>query len=178
MPKLNLDREKLIFFVLIIFLALEIFVLFPWAIDKIVRLSKEAADLKTKLIAIEKDWPKKDSYLDQEAKLKEEVDKQKSSFISLQQESKLLSFISQNSKNFAVEIESIVPKELKDYLLDKSGKLKYLPIEIKMRSNFHNLALFLDYLQNSQYFFEVKELKITYAEGFNYANILICGLVE
>ena len=178
MPKLNLDREKLIFFILIMFLALEIFVLFPWAIDKILRLSKEVSNIKVKLIAIEKDWPKKDSYLEQEEKLKEEVDKQKSSFISLQQESKLLSFISQNSKNFAVEIESIVPKELKDYPLDKTGKLKYLPIEIKMKSNFHNLALFLDYLQSSQHFFEVKELKITSAEGFNYVNILICGLVE
>ena len=178
MQKLNLDKPAVVFFVLVFFLALEIIILFPWAISKISDLGKNITRVKISLTAIKKDWPNKDDYLKKEEKLKDAVSRQHASFIPVQQESKLLSFISKSSKNFEVEVESIIPGEPEDYSLDKKGKLKYLPINIKMKSNFHNLAVFLDYLQNSQYFFEVKEVKILAGDKYNSINMLICGLIE
>jgi Tfp pilus assembly protein PilO len=174
----KIDKETIIFFVLVIFLILEIGFLLPSGIKKLSKLNKEIGIIKKDIAAIKSDWPRKDSYLENNKKIKEEIKKLKSKFILPQQESKLFSFLSEKSKDFKINIESLKPLETINYTSGRFGKFKYLPISIESKGKFHNLGKFLDYLQKSDYFFEVKELYIKSDPPHHYINMTICGLIK
>ena len=77
-----------------------------------------------------------------------------------------------------MEIESLNPSKSTDYISSQYGKFKYLLISVKARGKFHNLSKFLNYLQNSEYFFEIKELDIVSRRPYHAVRIVICGLIE
>lgn len=177
MQKISIDKQTIIFFVLAVFLLMEIFVLVPWSFKRIAVLSKTAASLSRKLKSVKADWPNKDKYIDNQEKLKEQIKKVHSRFIPSQEESKLLSFISANSKDFNVSIKSLLPGGREEYVSTHFGEFKYLPVAVEARGGFHNLARFLDYLKRSQYFFEIKKMSISSQQPYNLIEMDICGVV-
>ena len=174
----KIDKETIIFFVLVIFLILEIGFLLPSRIKKLNKLNKEIGEIKRSISMVKNDWPRKSSYLENNKKIKEEIKKLKSKFILPQQESKFFSFLSAKSKDFKINIESLRPLQTIDYVSSRFGKFKYLPISVEGRGKFHNLSRFLNCLQNSDYFFEVKELDIKTDQPYHSINMIICGLVK
>jgi len=178
MQKINFDKQSLIFFGLTSLLVIELIILVPWSFRKITVLSRKGSELSRKIKSIEADWPNRDKYSSDEEKIKSEIHGLREKFIEPQEESKLLSFISTSSKKFGVVIKSLLPGKLEDYTSTDFGQFKYLPISIKAESGFHNFARFLDYLKDSPYFFEVKELSILSKQPYNYIEIILCGAVE
>ena len=178
MQKINIDKQTIIFFALAVLLLAEVFVLVPWSFKRITVLSRTAASLSRKLKSIRVDWPNKDKYIDSQEELKAQIKKAHFKFIPSQEESKLLSFISANSKNFNVNIKSLLPGKVKEYTSTHFGEFKYLPIAVKARGGFHNLAKFLDYLKNSQYFFEIKKMSISSQQPYNFIEMNICGVIS
>jgi Tfp pilus assembly protein PilO len=176
MQKIN--KEIVIFCALSIFLIIELAFLFPSRIRKLSKLNSQISRIKKDITSIKNDWPRKDSYLENSKKIKEEIRKIKSKFIFPQQESRLFSFLSAKSKDFKINIESLRPLQMIDYVSSRFGKFKYLPISVEGRGKFHNLSRFLNYLQNSDYFFEVKELDIKTDQPNHSINMIICGLVK
>lgn len=160
MRKINLDRQTVIFITLATILAGELFILFPWELRKINTFTERIAKIAERINYVENEWPQKKRYLENQKRLKAEIKKTREEFIITNQESKLLSFISASSKDFEIEIQSLSPQELQTYVSTKFGKFKYLPIKVKADGKFNNLGMFLNFLNNSQYFFEVKELTI------------------
>ena len=177
MRKLNFDKHTAIFLVLAIFLIIEIFVVSPSAINKIVELNKKISNAAGNLETAKKEWVNNTS-IEKKRLLEKEIERINLKFISSQEESKLLSFMSRSSKNFEVQIEALSPGKVKDFISTKFNELQPLPINLEVKSSFHDLALFLEYLQNSQYFFEVKELDISYEHPYNLAEALICGMIK
>ena len=160
MQKINIDKQTVVFFIIAIVLFLELFIAFPWEIKKISDLSKRTIKIAQQVTSIENDWPRKDQYLNNKSELEKEIEAIQEKFILRQQESKILSFVSTSGKDFKVKIQSFTPGELEEYTSTKFGEFNYLPITIKADSKFHDLVLFLNHLNDSQYFFEVKKLDI------------------
>ncbi len=177
MQKINIDKPTLGFIVVAAILVVELLVIFPWEVSKIGALTRRGNKLIEKLNAIENEWPRKEQYLESKELLKKEIQRARGKFIVRDQESKALSFISVSSKAFGIEINLLTPGDLKSYTKTKVGNFKYLPIKVKAKGNFHNLAMFLDHLSDSQYFFEVKKLTILSGSPYNSVEIMICGAV-
>ena len=178
MQKINIDKQVVVFFILAAILVGELFIVFPWEIKKISNLTKETAKIAWRVSSIEREWPKKDKYLKNKELLKKEIEESRGRFLLFDQGSKALSFISANSKDFGIEIQSLSLGKLQDYISTKFGTFKYLPVKVKAKGKFHNLARFLDYLSGSQYFFEVKEMSILHKHPYNSIEMTICGIIE
>jgi len=178
MQKLKLDKYIIVFFALIVFLLIEVFIFIPFGIKKMSSISQKTARLVKDLNQIEREWPNKDDYIKRIDELKTEVEEKRNRFALHHEESKLISFISSKSKNFDIEILSLSPGDLQDYTTTDFGEFKYLPLSIKAKGKYHNLALFLEHLQSSQYFFEVKDLDISSSKPVNKIDIIICAIVR
>ncbi len=178
MQKIKLDKNTIIFCAVTIFLIGELLIALPGQFRRINDLSKKIAELAQQLDNIERDWPERDKYLNDKELLKKEIKEVQNKFVLPQQESKLLSFISTSSKDFEVTIGTFSPGSPRKYKSTKFGNFKYLPISISAQGKFHNLAMFLDFLQNSQYFFEITNLKITSGYPYHSVGMTICGLIQ
>ncbi len=177
MQKINIDKPTWGFIVVVSILVLELLVVFPWEVSKVGSLTKKEGKLVEKINFIENEWPRKGQYLEKKKSLKEEIKKIREKFITSEQESKVLSFISASSKDFGIEINSLMPEVLKTYVVSKFGNFKYLPIKVKAKGGFHNLAMFIEHLNSSQYFFEVKKLHMESSFFINSIEMVICGAV-
>lgn len=177
MQKINIDKQTAVFLILAVVLFTELFIVFPWEIKKISDLTKRTTEAARRVISIENEWPRKGRYLKEKRELKEEIKRVEEKFISRQQESKILSFISVSSKDFKVKIQSLTPGELQEYTSTKFGEFKYLPVAIKADSKFHDLVSFLNHLNDSRYFFEVKKLDILSKSPYNSIEMIICGAI-
>ncbi|MEI8349495.1 MAG: hypothetical protein WCI77_05035 [Candidatus Omnitrophota bacterium] len=178
MRKLKIERNVIIFTAIIAIAVLELLVLLPLEVSRIVAVQKKISGIKRNLVTIETDWPNKDTYIRNQEAIREAIVGTHGKFVSPQEASNLFSFISSGGKKFNVEIKVLNPADLQEYASTKAGKIKYLPITISLQSSFHNLARFLEYLQTSQYFFEVKELKIGSGFPTNAVEMVLCGLVK
>jgi len=178
MQKLKLNKQVIVFSALSIFLIAELFILLPWEVKETFSLSKKTALLKRNTMIAQRDWASKDTFLKNKEELKKEMERMHTKAISSYQVSKLLSFISAGSKDFEIEIQALSPSSSGGGSLINVPDFEYLPIAIKAEGKFHNLAMFLDYLQNSRYFFEIKELSIKSGYPFNSINMTICGLIK
>jgi hypothetical protein len=156
MLKLNLDKNILIFSSLAVITAFELFLLLPLGIKKISVTNRKINQLRRDIEIIEKDWPHKEDYLKHSGKIKAEIQDVYVKFVIPQEESSLFSFISSESKNYAIDIKSLKPLDTQDYASSRFGKFQYLPISIKAQGNFHSLAKFLDYLQSGKFFLKLK----------------------
>ena len=177
MQKINIDKQTVVFFILAVALAGELLVAFPWGIKKISGLTMRISKITRQITSVENEWPRKDRYVKDREELKEKVKRIQGKFVLRHQESKILSFISVSSKEFNVKIQSLTPGELEKYSSTKFGEFKYLPITIKADGKFHDLVLFLNHLNGSQYFFEVKKLDILSRSPYNSVEMVICAAV-
>ena len=178
MRKINIDKQTVAFVVLAIFLLVELVVVLPASINRIVSLARNASKKKLDIERIEREWPRKDEYEKQRQQLSKEIAVLRGKFIRQEEESKLLSFISGSSKDFGIEIQAMSPDVLKEYPETTAGQFQYFPIRIRARGRFHNLGQFYAYLQGSQYFFDATELKIQSNTPYNIIEMVLCGLLE
>jgi len=178
MYKLKIDKYIVAFCIVAVVGLFELFFLLPLGIKKLSVLHKKIDKIREDITAVEKEWPHKDAYIKNIENIKAEIESVKNKIGVAGQESHLFSFISSASKNYGVEIKVLKPQELKNLTATKISVIKYLPIDIKLKGQFHGLAQFLDYLQNSEYFFDVRE--ITIKGGYPYDDIeaVICALVK
>ncbi|UCD15812.1 MAG: hypothetical protein JSV34_01830 [Candidatus Omnitrophota bacterium] len=176
--KFKLDKKSIIFIGLVAVLLLELALILPLQVGKMRKLNAEIIMIRRKLANLERDWPKRSQYLEENGNLKEEIKMTKMRFFSPRQESSALAFISSESEKFNIKIELLKPAEIKGGASTKFGVFKRLPVTVKARGKFHNLVRFLEYLQNSKYFFEVTELDIFSGQPYNSIDMVICGLVK
>ncbi len=178
MQKINFHKQTIIFLIIVLFLVVGFLVFLPWRIGAILDLNKKIAQSTGNLNTVKSSWALKDSYLNTKNNIKIEIEKVRMKIISLEEDTKVYSFISAGSKSFNINIHSLSPEKLQDYALTNSGDFKYLPIQIKAEGGFHSLIGFLNYLQNSKYLFGVKQLSISSKYPLNEINMTICCLIE
>jgi Tfp pilus assembly protein PilO len=178
MQKLKIDKYITVFCIVAVVGLLELFFLLPLEITKLSDLHKKIDKIRADINAFTKEWPRKDGYIKNIENIKAEIESIKNKISVSGEESHLFSFISSASKNYAVEIKVLKPQELKPLAATKSGEVKYLPINIRLRSQFHSLAQFLDYLQNSEHFFDVREITIKGGYPYDEIEAVICTLIK
>ncbi len=178
MRKIKIDKQLIIFLTASLFLIFEAVVLLPAGIKRIVTLNKKNNEISQKIKSIEIDWPNKKIYVSKRNDLSKKIEEIHNKSILYKQSSTLISFISSKSKDCGVKIKTILPGHLQEYPSAKLEEFKLLPIRIKSKSNFHDFANFLDQLQSSKYFFEIKSLEISPEDKDNFIEMEICGLVE
>ncbi len=178
MFKLKVDKQAVIFAILSVFFLIEMAVLLPWSINRIVTSNRGIVKIKKDLENIGREWPNKDNYIADQDKLRGEIKILRKKFVENEDESKLLSFISRSSKEYGVEIQSMSPANFAPYPENQFGQFSYLPIKIKARSRYHSLARFYELVQNSGYFFEVTEFNMKSGSPYNIIELTICGLLE
>ena len=177
MQKINIDKPTLIFIIVAAILLFELLIVFPWEVSKVGELTKKEGELIEKINSIKNEWPRREQYSENKEILIKDIERIREKFITPNQESKMLSFISASSKDFGIEINSLMPEVLKTYVTTKVGNFKYLPIKVKAKGNFHDLAIFIDHLNSSPYFFEVKKLSMKSSFSVNLIEMVICGAV-
>ena len=150
----------------------------PLSIRQIVVLNREISGLSLKLKDTEREWPKKDDYDSQKFLLEEEIKVIQKKFVSSDQESQLLSFISSAGKSLGFDIKSFSPEKNEEYDSSEQRGFKYLPIHISGNSRYHNLALFFNYLQSSKYFFDVKKISIGTGLSGDKINMVLYGIMR
>jgi hypothetical protein len=176
MQKLKVDRQLAVFCALLLLIIAELGV-FPWAVKKLVSLNKDISKFKGDLEYITREWPQRDLYESIKSGRQKEIERVQDKFLLPREESKVFPFISESGKRFNIEVEAISPGRPTDYGQEAS-EFSYFPIKIKAKGHFHDLVKFLACLQGSEYFFEARELSLVYAEPYNVAHIVICGLVQ
>lgn len=150
----------------------------PLSVRQIIVLNREISGFSLKLKDIAREWPKKDDYDNQELLLEEEIKVIQKKFVSFDQESQLLSFISSAGKSLGFDIKSFSSEKSEDYNGLEQGKFKYLPIHISGSSKYHNLALFFNYLQSSKYFFDVKKISIATGLSGDKIDMVLYGIMK
>lgn len=178
MRKLKIDKKTALFIAISAIALIELLLILPLEVMRIVANHKILAGIKQNLVSIEEEWPKKGIYVKNQEVIKKEIENTHGKFVNSEEASNLYSFISSGSKNFSIEIKVLNPAESQDYVTIKQGKIKYLPITIIAHGSFHNLARFFEYLQNSRYFFETMELKIISGVPINSIEMVLCGLIK
>jgi len=73
MRKINIDKQTVAFVVLAIFLLVELVVVLPASINRIVSLARNASKKKLDIERIEREWPRKDEYEKQRQQLSKEI---------------------------------------------------------------------------------------------------------
>jgi Tfp pilus assembly protein PilO len=178
MSKLKIDKQTTIFIILATFFLVELAVLLPFSINRIVSVNKKIVKTKKDLENIASEWPNKDNYIIDQDKLNSEIGALREKFLGSKDESKLLSFISRAGKEHRVEIQSMSPTEFTPYPETQFGSFSYFPIRIRARSRYHSLAQFYEFIQSSDYFFEVTEFNMRADSPYNVLELVICGLLE
>ncbi len=174
MQKLKLNKPLVIFLTVILFLALELLFLLPQASRRISNLNRKRLLASSKLKAAREEWPRQDIYLNKSKELSEQVKIIQKRFILSQDMPQVLNFIADNAETFKVEIIELSPLVQSGVPLEQPASFTYAPITLKAKSKFHSLAMFLECLQASQYFFEVKELNITSGPDYPLVEIKLC----
>lgn len=178
MRKLDFDKNIVAFIILIVILLSEMVFFLPLAIRKNTLVSRRTDAVKTKVDSVEKDWPNKDSFLEKNDMLRQEIKQIKTKLFLPQQRASILSYISSESEAFDIEIQVLRPSPLQDCKLSKSAKLKYLPVVMKARGKFHDLVRFLEHLQTDKYFFEIKKIDIVSGYSDNSVDIILTSLMQ
>ncbi|MFA6281134.1 MAG: hypothetical protein WCY05_01365 [Candidatus Omnitrophota bacterium] len=177
LKNLNLDKNVVLIVMIGLALLIEVAILTS-EIYATFGVNKKIAKLRQELTQIERDWPNRDGFSKQKQGLKQEISEMSTKFVLPQGESALYSFLSSESKNFDVQLKVLKPAPLQAYLTTKLGKFQYLPIIISANGSYHGLANFLDYIQNSKYFFDVTEMRIASGMPYHSIDMVICGLVK
>ena len=177
MQKIKVNKRFIIFLAVLVFFLLEVLIFLPMGIKKVFVLHKKKSSFSQKIKNIEIDWPNKEIYKSQKNDLSKEIEEMHDKSILYKQSSTLISFISSKSKEFGVQIRTISPGQLKEYQ-ENLENFKLLPITIKSKSKFHNFVNFLDQLQESKYFIEIKSLDMITDDEDIFIEMEICGLVK
>jgi Tfp pilus assembly protein PilO len=175
---MKLDKKTITFLILALFFLIELTLLLPLSLSRIVVINKERAAVKKNLEYIGREWPNKDNYVSRQEELTSRIAALRRKFIGSEDKSRLLSFISQAAKNHGVQIQSMLPADFAPYPDSKFGEFAYFPVKIRARSRYHDLGGFFDFIQNSRYFFEVKEITMKSGSPYNVIDMTIRGLME
>lgn len=172
MQPIKLNKQSIIFITLSLLLLIELFILLPWGIGRISKMGNKAKMLKQKIESTKAGWEKKEEYSKKITNLKEIINADKEKIVEPGQESRLISFISKNSQKYNIKIKAITPL---DSLPTANDNFESIPFRIEAEGNFHDLGNFFEFLQQNNYFFELKELTLV---GYrpNKINMLLCGL--
>ncbi|MCM8774147.1 MAG: type 4a pilus biogenesis protein PilO [Candidatus Omnitrophica bacterium] len=153
-----MDRKKIILAIFVFFI-LDLLVIFPFQIKCFVNLFRDTGNLKRKISLFKQELNSPDLFREQTS-LKQDIERLQSKIIVLQDISTVLTYISRTAKANNVEIQEISAGLPKEFTKIGENSFYHVPINIEAQANFHDLAWFMNTVEEGKYFIEVKELNI------------------
>jgi len=152
--------RKLIYFLLIGILGINIFFLFPFQVITFFSINKKLIKLSRKLKEEKLQVSRLTKYKESLKLQKEKYQKVLNSSIREEEFSKIISIISQKAKKFGVRLCDLEPLEISEKNSFDGGECYLKPISVTAYSTFKSFMRFLRYIEKYEKFIKVKNLEI------------------
>ncbi len=160
MQNLKLDKKEIVTIIIYVFCIVELIFIFPFQIKKLSSLGSKVKDFKKKIKEVKRDIKSKNEFINTIEKIKLDIVNLDSKIITAGEISSVLAFISHKAKENMVDLLEISQIQPKLYKKIEKAKIFSLPLILKAQASFHNICRFLNILQQSYYFLEIKKLSI------------------
>ena len=166
----NLDEKSLygIFAaVLIVIFVSDFFLIMNRQINSIIKITPQIKTLTDDLAKAKDDIGKIDQYKKDVERLKAESEKALKRVKSKEELPVILEEISVIADRNKVKVDQIMPAvQDQQKITENKGSAYYrLPIEIEMRSSYHNFGRFINQLENAEVFLKVASFSMTHLES-------------
>jgi len=168
MQGFKLDRKTIFYCVCYAVVIVNLSLIIPFQLKKLFDIHSQTGDLKKKVGQFKVDLASQDILLAEKNQIKYvKIPEIKSQIIGSQDIFVVSAYISGKAKDNKIDVVEIVPQNAQDYKTISEGAYFLRPIKIRANAKFHDLVSFLNDLDNSEYFLEVKELKMHEMKPFH-----------
>lgn len=168
-------KKKNIYLIFYFLFILQLIILPPQT-RKIAKNLVSLSKLKKEILQYEKDAKNKSIFLQEKEALRKKNIELESRIISSQDLSSVSAYISEKAKQNAVEILKITSQNFQLIKETPESKFLYLPLLVEAKASFHNLACFLNYLEQGLYLLETKEIIIENNWPAHKIKMVICAI--
>jgi hypothetical protein len=179
MQKLKLNKKIIIYISFYAILALDLAVVVPLQVYKIIRVKAQASDFKKKITFFERETALEVSLFDEKIRINKEITDKENKIASQGDTSAISVFLSNKAKETNFDAQEIILGKLQETkTVSTGGKFFYLPVRITGRAGFHNLAQFVNALETGPYSLQVKEFSIKEAKPYHIIDISLAALLR
>lgn len=153
--------------VLLVIFLLDYFLLMKPQLDTFFKVNSKISVLSAELKEAKENITKKSFYLSEVQKLKKRVSEANAKVKPKEDLPSILEQISLLADQNKLKIDQILPNSENQTLVLEDNKKKYysLPIFIQARSDYHNFGRFINSIENSDIFFNIKSFTISSTES-------------
>lgn len=174
----NMDEKQryMVFGGILLFVFLvDYFLLMKPQLDALYKVNSDSNVVSGQLKEAKDNIQKKDFYIKEVDKLKEKVVQSNEKVKTKDEVPFILEKISLLADQNNIKIDQILPNsENQELVLEDNSKKYYsLPIFIQARSNYHNFGRFINGIENSNIFFNIKSFTVTATENDREHKILL-----
>lgn len=171
MQKPRIDK-KTKFYILFCSGILILTALLPLQIKMAINLFSRSKDIKAKITQFQRDNASKEQMQNEKEKIEKQIiPKLAGKIVDPQDIFIVSSYILSTAKENNIEIIETNPQEEKEHSTVEDKQVSYRPIIIEATGSFHDLGLFINALEQGDYFLEVQELSLKQKAGQNAHSI-------
>ncbi len=168
-------KKKNIYLIFYLLFILQL-VLLPPLVKKIIKSLTSLSKLKKEIFQYEKDAKNESTFLQEKEALRKKNIELESRIISSQDIASVSAYISEKAKQNGVEILKITSQSFQLIKETPQNKFFYFPLLIEAKASFHNLAYFLNCLEQGLYLLETKEIIIENNWPTHKIKMVICAI--
>ncbi len=178
MQKFEVDKKTVVLLAFYVFLVIDLVIIVPLQIKKLTSLHSQFLRMQRRIRQYEEDKHLKDTFAARKEKIIFSIEQLKNKIVDSSDIITLSTYISTKAKENAVELEEILPDRMEPYKTTSEGKFYYLPLRIKAKAGFHNLAQFINVLEEGFYFLEVRELEVKENTPYHKVKLVVVAIVK
>jgi len=179
MQKFKVDKKTIFYFSFYIILILDLTILLPQQARGFIRLHSKIKTLKKNINQFNQDANFEDKLREERDTIKNfDIPSLEGKIITSQDIFTVSAYISNKAKENTVDIVEIFPRKPEAYKTTSEGEFFYLPIEVEAKAGFHNLAQFINTLEEGYYFLETKELRLKESSPYHEVSLVIVALLR
>jgi len=157
LKELFMDKTKLNYFVLAVIITVYLFSFFIPEIKKLLSELTRCAQVKRRILGIEKEWANIDSFKEKIARLNKEIDHYEKKLPGEKEIPAVLKYLSVSAKKLNVKITGIKPVGQNQ---DKEQIYYSVPILVKAKCGYHQLGRFINELEKTDRFMKISNINI------------------
>lgn len=154
------NKKVIIGIILLVAIVVDIFFVFGFQVSRFANADKKIKDLNAKIATYDRDSAAKPNLLKSKEELETEIMLTESHFLDRQEVTYILSEINKAAKKTGIDIRNTRLEEVEDAGGSFGVNFFYLPVSISVSSNYHQLGLFLNHLENKDIPIRLKEVVI------------------
>ena len=175
---MKINKSLIIFIILAVLILADAFFFLPLQVSQLHKMGKKLTEVKKRLEALELDVKNKATYLKRCQALSDELEKVQTKFLTKDDTALIISQINVISKDIGLNISNIRPQALEEISKSEVISFYYLPVDLKFKTGFHKLAVFLNRLEALDFSLDLRQLQIQGEYPDLVIGMKICGIVK